>query len=487
MKGFVALFCILLLTYAYSAILPANCDHLNGWKKSECKNILADESLSAEQKEDLYLNLLSEQGMLPDYDFVWSWNTSLNFSEAPANVQQFSSGIIKNAWLKIIAIDRSFFNLDSNQWYAEPSGRVLVASNFEIVLPKGTAEHDCKTERSYKLLANDLSVFLNGSKIGSQRVSSYSAGKEKDLNFSAELFIKAKLIEKHFRKQSHCAQFCNEVCTIYCWTSCDYYKTTERTDSLKLNDEFKAKAYFFDFNLTSAVELKDGISEARYMIESSMPVNEFTVSFGNDEFSFSEENFDIASTLEPYDVLFVIRRGTFGKSAHGLIDLNSNLSSKRKFIKLGIARASSCKMKLYSAFEEFDLSDKCLIEAKPAELSLSLNSDSFSENEYVRATAILTSNGKPLANREIVFFNGRQRIKALTDENGVAKTEFLSSDSGGFIRAEFSSFEYIKTAKVKRFFVYSQKSWKTAFDGSVFVSLYFATFFAAKKALGGLL
>ncbi len=487
MKGFVALFCILLLTYTYSAILPANCNHLNGWKKSECENILADKSISVEQKEDLYLNLLSEQGTLPNYTFIWNWNTSLNFSEAPVDVQQHSSGIIKNAWLKIISIDRSFFDLDSNQWYAKPSGRVLVASNFEIVLPKGTAEHDCKTERSYKVLANNLSVFLNGSKIGSQRVSSYSAGEEKDLNFSAELFIKAKLIEKHFRKQSHCAQFCNEVCTTYCWTSCDYYKTTERTDSLKLSDEFNAKAYFFDFNLASAVELRNGVSEARYLIESSMPVNEFTVSFGKNSFSFSEENFDIASTLKPYGVLFVVRRGAFGKSAHGLIDLNSPLNSKRKLIKLGFAKAPACKIKLYSAFEEFDLSDRCLIEAKPAELSLSLNSDSFSENEFVHATAILTSNGKPLANKEIVFFNGRQRIKVLTDENGIAKTEFLSSDSGGFIRAEFGSFEYIRTTKAKHFLVYSQKSWKTAFDGSVFVSLYFATLFAAKKALGGLL
>ncbi len=400
MKGFVALFCILLITSAYSAILPANCDHLNGWKKSECENILADESLSVEQKEDLYLNLLSKQGVLPDYAFIWNWNNSLNFSEAPANLQQHSSGIIKNAWLKIIAIDRSFFDLDSNQWYAEPSGRVLVAGNFEIVLPKDTAEHDCKTERSYKVLADNLSVFLNGSKIGSQKVSSYSAGKEKDLNFSAELFIKAKLIEKHFRKQSHCAQFCNEVCTIYCWTSCDYYKTTERTDSLKLSDEFRAKAYFFDFNLASAVELKDGISEARYMIESTMPVNEFTVSFGKNSFSFSEENFDIASTLKPYGVLFVVRKSALGKSARGLIDLNSNLSPKRKLIKLGFAKAPACKMKLYSAFEEFDLSNKCLIEAKPAELSLSLNSGSFSENDYVLATAVLTSNGKPLQIRK---------------------------------------------------------------------------------------
>lgn len=487
MKSAVALFCILLITSAYSAILPANCDHLNGWKKSECENVLADESLSLGQKEDLYLNLLSDQGLLPDYSFVWNWNSSLNFSEAPAGVQQFNSGIIKNAWLKIITVDRSFFDLDFNQWYAEPSGRVLVASNFEIVLPKGPAGNDCKTERSYKMLANNLSVFLNGSKIGSQRVSSYSASKEKDLNFSAELFIKAKLIEKHFRKQSHCAQFCNEICTIYCWASCDYYKTTERTDSLKLSDEFNAKVYFFDFNLTSAVELRNGISEARYMIESSMPVNEFAVSFGKNSFSFSEENFDIASTLKPCGVLFVVRRGTLGKSARGLIDLNSNLSSKRKLIKLGFAKASSCKMKLYSAFEEFDLSDRCLIEAKPAELSLSLNSNSFSENDYVRATAILTSNGKPLANKEIVFFNGRQRIKALTDENGIAKTEFLSSDSGGFIRAEFGSFEYNRTIKAKHFFVYSQKSWKTAFDSTVFVSLYFATLFAAKKALGGLL
>lgn len=400
MKGFVALFCILLLTPACSAILPANCDHLNGWKKSECENILADESLSVEQKEDLYLNLLSKQGVLPDYAFVWNWNNSLNFSKAPANVQQFNSGIIKNAWLKIITVDRSFFDLDSNQWYAEPSGRVLVAGNFEIVLPEDTAEHDCKTERSYKVLADNLSVFLDGSKIGSQKVSSYSAGKEKDLNFSAELFIKAKLIEKHFRKQSHCVQFCNKVCTIYCWTSCDYYKTTERTDSLKLSDEFRAKAYFFDFNLASAVELKDGISEARYMIESTMPVNEFTVSFGKNSFSFSEENFDIASTLKPYGVLFVVRKSALGKSARGLIDLNSNLSPKRKLIKLGFAKAPACKMKLYSAFEEFDLSNKCLIEAKPAELSLSLNSGSFSENDYVLATAVLTSNGKPLQIRK---------------------------------------------------------------------------------------
>ncbi len=86
------------LPFARAAILPSDCSHLGGWQQEECKNILADTSLSLGQKEDLYLNLLESQQTLPSHDFAFKWNKKQVFEGPPAGAMPQSSGIIKDAY-----------------------------------------------------------------------------------------------------------------------------------------------------------------------------------------------------------------------------------------------------------------------------------------------------------------------------------------------------------------------------------------------------
>jgi len=75
-----------ILPFARAGILPSDCSHLGGWQYEDCENILGDESLSLDEKEDLYLNLLANQGKLPSHEFAWGWNEGLVWDTAPSDV-----------------------------------------------------------------------------------------------------------------------------------------------------------------------------------------------------------------------------------------------------------------------------------------------------------------------------------------------------------------------------------------------------------------
>jgi len=60
----------LILPLTGASVLPSDCSHFGGWQQEECSNILEDFSLNLAQKQDLYLNLLESQGILPSHEFV---------------------------------------------------------------------------------------------------------------------------------------------------------------------------------------------------------------------------------------------------------------------------------------------------------------------------------------------------------------------------------------------------------------------------------
>ncbi|PIO03563.1 hypothetical protein COT48_04365, partial [Candidatus Woesearchaeota archaeon CG08_land_8_20_14_0_20_47_9] len=282
---------------AFSQITQQGCLKFADWKLQECRKIFSDNSLNQAEKETLYINLAEPREKLPNHDFIWQWNSSVNFTDAPYGTAQHESGIIKNAWLKIISINKSVFDTNSGKWFAQPSGKILTAYNFSIQLPSGTQAGDCATGYSYTMLDNSLDVFLNGPKIGSGKIASYNSNAKNNdaLDFSAGLSLKAGLYVAHYRMKSYCQYdfweegWCPEQ---YTYQNCEYYSTSSSDYSINISDSFSAVAKAYAFSIKNNFLDSNAFKEYHLRLDSAEKINELQLRVNGNNFSYSELEYD---------------------------------------------------------------------------------------------------------------------------------------------------------------------------------------------------
>lgn len=480
--------CVILLfaSLAGASILPDNCSAFGGEQRTDCENILRDSSLTLVEKEDLYLNLIESQGALPSHEFAWEWNKKINFTTAPAGVQQKSEGILKSAWVKIVTVHKSVLDLDEMRWLVQPQGDVLSAYNYSVVLPSGTAPGDCRTEYSYKMLAENLGVSLNGKSIGSGKIAQFSApvADGGQMDFAANLYLKARLEIRHYQTVTTC------LIPIFEWTctsSCVFSHTSYEENELQTSDKFEAQASAPTYGAETTFEKFSGFNKFRLWVNSAGKINELRLQIGADEFSFSELNFDLDTTLEPYGVLYVSRRQEFGKEAKGFIELASDFNSNPRSVTLATVQAEGCSLKLFTDFDEIDMSDKCsLADLKETSLSLTTDKNAYDENETIAATAQLADEtGAPLANKKISLAYGSKSLALETGPDGSANADVPASETKGFLSAEFGADAEHKTSEAtRRVTVSNPDAWNTAAGAGVFCTLQYCIFLIAKKRFG---
>lgn len=454
-----------ILPFAKADILPLDCGNLTGWQYDECVNLLNDTSLAQGQKEDLYLNLIESQGKLASYDFIWKWNKEIEFSKAPENAETQSSGIIKDAWVKIISASKSYFDLNKEEWFAEPSGEVLTAYNFKIELPSGTEAGDCKTNYSYQILNQNLKVELNDLEIGQQKISYYSTNFQngEPMNFYAEFFVEAELRIDHFKE--------NE------W-GCGYDSTEVRHYSVTAKDELNANAEVQETGTKIFLEKNPGMSRVIIETESNYPINDFKLEFGKNTYSFSMANFDLGFTAD--GILSAEKSLGFTEQNSGFLGLEFSGGK----LELGTTETGECSYELVSDFEAFS-SDCGLIELKETALKIETESDNYDVSEKIKAEVSLTDgSGNPLQSKKVILSAGNEQIELTTNEEGKENAEVPAY---GILTAEFENDSEFKSAHaVKRIALNDSKSAGTAEGVAVFAGAYYFIFLIAKKLVVGL-
>ena len=154
--SFIAL--VLLLPSA----IAFNCNSLSGGDLQVC-NSIQNTNLSQTDKDLLISDIFNKNKTSPDFDFVYQWNTNLNIPNSP-NGKTYSSSVINNAWIKIIALMPSI--IENNTLYSSNAGKLQTAYNYNYKLPSGTASGDCNTHYSLSSKTEQLNVFINGNLIG---------------------------------------------------------------------------------------------------------------------------------------------------------------------------------------------------------------------------------------------------------------------------------------------------------------------------------
>jgi len=468
-----------------ASILPNDCNQFSDWKQEECQNILTDSSLSLEQKQDLYLNLLNSQEKLASYDFVWSWNESLQWIEPPATAPQESSGIIQNAWVKIVSVDKGYFDLEKQEWFVQPTGQILTEHDYSIEVPSGTEGDDCQTNYSLEILNNALAIELNGANIGNQRITQYfsSATNNGQMNFAITLSLQTRLIVDHYKEIETCdldPRYWDNGCR----TTCKYEFTEERFDSVNPRDEFNSKAKDQSINVETFLEENPGLNKITIKLNSDEPINEFFLEAGENFFSFSESNFDLQVTED--GILFVTKQLENSDNYKNFVKLSFVRSANTKEIVLATTSWENCSQTITTDFLETQ-SECNLIRLEPVQIKIVTDENSFDFKDQVELSIeLLNQSLEPMPNENVVIGMGEDSINLTTDSEGMANISLPASQNKGVFLASFlGSQTHRPQTTVKRVALQDEQSFESSQLLVGFFGAYYFVFLIAKKLMAG--
>lgn len=480
-KLFIEIFFIGLFLNLANAQISINCSR-TGVDAGECSKILSDTSLSQAEKEDLYLNLLIDQNTIPDYESLWAFNKALEFSEIPEAAQSESNGIIQNAWLKIIALEKSYFDSNSGEWRAFPEGQILTAYSYALQIPDEKESGDCATYYSYALQEEDLRISLNGEEFGTQKISSYSADAQaKRLDFSAKLKLKAELTTTHYKLKEKCRQ---DGEYRYCTTNCEYSHTTQRQDTVNLKDEFSAEAPAKELKVEVARSESKALNEVKFSAEG---INSIELGIGKSTFRYSNSIFGLGTT--EFGALYAVKSSNIAqKTIKGFTEFrpDANSGANAIYADLGTTEEGNCALLAFSDFEEIDLSEKCnSTKLEKPILLLSSEKQAYDANEAIKISASLSDeSGAPIEGREIALNYGSGALLGTTGASGTADFEIPPGSAVGALLAySEGDMQYSDATAEKRFALVNSESWSTGFGVLGFVLVYYLMFLIAKRGM----
>lgn len=474
-----------LLPFARASVLPSDCSHLGGWQQGECSNILADASLSLAQKEDLYLNLLESQELLPSHEFALNWNRQLQFNGPPTGAEVQNSGVIKDAWAKMVSVHKSFFDLNLGKWFAEPNGLILSAYGYSIELPKESEAGDCKTIYSLENKSENKRVFVNGLKAGEGEEVSYSSASAngQEMAFDSELSVWAQVKVDHYKEVQVCVWAGGIFPHYECHSVCQFSHTEYRDYSVSAKDSFKATALVAGPGIKMVLEEFPAYRKYKLLVEPSEPLNELVFSVGENTFSLSETNFDVNTSQD--GIVFVERNQKFGRQTKGFDRLDFNATEQGYYAELGTTSGEACKLTLFTDFEEKQLPCNPML-AKPTKLEIETDANVFDSNQLVGVRLKLKdSEGMPLPGKELQLLYGTKQETLTTNEDGIAEAKVSAADSLGYLQASFEpkDIELKESGAVKRASVQNLKAWGTSAQVLGFFGSYYLIFLLVKKRL----
>ncbi|MFH1224195.1 MAG: hypothetical protein V1676_00140 [Candidatus Diapherotrites archaeon] len=464
-------------------LLPDSCGKLPSIDYKDCEAIIKDTSLTQAEKKEGILGLLSKPTLAENHDFVFEWNRGLQFNTPPAGVSAQSNGIIRDAWVKVVGISPSVFDTNESVWLVDSSGNVINAYNYRIELPTGTASGDCRTVYSYTIGKEDIGVFLNGARIGSGKVATFSSD-AKAKQFKANVDLATKLKTDHYREYTSCwIPGLDWTCN----TSCVFSHTEYRTDALSVSNLLDAETRQFSYDFRMAYNDGNGLDTVLLEFGATQPFNEFDFTLDDATLSVSEASYKLNYGLEPYDALHVERVQEFSeekRNVAGTVSKNRGVYLAELMLE---KNAGNCSAKISGDFGEFDLGSKCNLSDLPdAVVWLALDKNSYDANETVKAVVHLSDeSGAPLANGKVELKYGLNFKELVTDGSGKAEAQVSAAESKGVVSAEFhTDFEHGSASDTKRIGVVYDDTTETAKDIGIFAGVYYIFYFIAKKKLG---
>ena len=356
---------ILLAAALFSGLSPVvalTCGHLDASQAELCTMI---NNLDATQQEKEALTTLAfyPNKTIPNHDFVEYWNTRLNTNDAPSGTSKQNSGIIKEAWIKILSVMPSV--IEDNKLYCDAQGKLQSAYNYRVELPSGTASGDCKTNYALESNTAQLSTFVNNILIGHEKITSFSLTQSLQYAFKAQVNIETTTKIDHYKDRRYCCRRSNSGrCTRYC-TSCDYDSTEHKTDSLVIEDTLVA--YSYQKEPQGKVTFQDTYNGATKGTLTALNFTRFLFSVNASHYAHNTYIYDFVYGLPPYNII-ILRATPFLEKSSRNINIRQVNASAFSFV---IPNADNCKLQLFTHFHETLFNCNSLYEKK----NISLKTD----------------------------------------------------------------------------------------------------------------
>jgi len=357
-----------------SPVLALECSHLDASQAEIC-SMINNVDGTKEEKEALTTLALYGNRVIPNHDFVAFWNTRLQVNEAPFGTEKQSEEVIKDAWIKILAVMPSV--IEENKLYCDKQGKIQSAYNYRTELPSGIASGDCRTDYSLESITPYLYVYANDDLIGNEKITSFDIS-EGQTQFKAQLTIDAVTKIDHYQENRYCCRWRNGECRRYC-TSCDYVSTEIKTDNLQISDALNAEVE------QEQPKGKFTILDRTRSIKGRVDASNFTrltLDFNQSTYQNNLYVYDFVYSLPPYNII-TLRAKPYVEKQSSNIYIEPLNSSAFLFT---VANANNCKFNLYTHFHQTVVPCNNFYEKK--NISIKTDKRSYFVNETINVTLV---------------------------------------------------------------------------------------------------
>jgi len=246
---------------------------------------IQESSLSSDEKEELYDALMYVE--FPDFDYVYDYNSNLEFDEKPEEAEEYDSDYIKHAWIILASVMPSV-EIDNISYY-DGSASVLTGYDYEIEVPSGTASGDCKTIYNVNSVSRSHSVYVNDEIVGYSDLVYFES--DEDVEIRTELTITAVVSIRHYKIKT----------TKPYRGTCRYFSTETDTDVLTILDS-KELIYLND-TPSYSINIED---QGYDSYQGSLDVNATAYDFAIGEGSYQKRDWYYTYDLDYGSVLSVV-------------------------------------------------------------------------------------------------------------------------------------------------------------------------------------
>jgi len=421
----------------------------------ELCNEVTSSSLNDSEKELLILDIMNKKENYPDHESVYEWNT--NTDHQPDTLH--SSGFIKDAWLRIIAIMPTVIK---NEVLSPGYGEILSAFDYKVELPEDyyadsypdSDNGDCR--RQYRLISDNywLDNYANGDYIGNGTLVEFN--KSRDIDFNVTLRIEVEAEIEHWAWHVWCCRLgrrCLQVCH-----ECRHKITGSTSDEIVISDNTSVKYYnpSIDpqFRLTNQYY---GTMQGKLDIAN---FSSFTLSFDNS--SYEKFNYYYSFSSDQHNVL-TIGANRFDEESSNNINVEDNNNSYN-FI---VHNATDCSLNISTHFRTW--TEECTFNHTPIGLEIDTDKLAYSDG------ALISVDLQPKGADINVSYG--DEVVTVKDE-----TEFIAEYPYNKVTAELDDVKAQKIVHVKK-----KDSWDFLLNMGVFSSIIYVFYLVIKKYFGAIL
>jgi len=202
-------------------------------------NTIVNSDLTDTEKEELYQALLFVE--FPDYDYVYNYNTNVEWVNTPENVTEYDSKYTKNAWILLASVMPSVSINDTLYYNGDAS--VLIGYDYDIEIPSSTISGDCRTIYDVSSVSRSHRVYVNGNIVGYSELVSFTS--DEDVDVETEITITVVVSIKHYKIKT----------TKPLRGTCQYYSTEIDTDTLTISDS--KELFYLDDEPSYSINIED--------------------------------------------------------------------------------------------------------------------------------------------------------------------------------------------------------------------------------------